>query len=118
MTEPRLLHGDLWTVNLMIAPGVAVPTITGVCDGDRTSWGDPESDWTIHRAGRRPGTERDAFWETYGPLTNTPAAGWRRLFYRARHIVAGLLERHRLGNTSGVTESYGNLREVLTRLSA
>jgi aminoglycoside phosphotransferase (APT) family kinase protein len=29
VTEPRLLHGDLWTVNVMMAPDAPAPTITG-----------------------------------------------------------------------------------------
>ena len=41
ITEPRLLHGDLWTVNVMIDPDAPESTITGVCDCDRASWGDP-----------------------------------------------------------------------------
>ena len=39
ITEPRLLHGDLWIVNVMMLPGAAEPTIIGVLDNDRTSWG-------------------------------------------------------------------------------
>jgi aminoglycoside phosphotransferase (APT) family kinase protein len=118
ITEPRLLHGDLWTVNVMIEPGAPEPTISGVFDCDRTSWGDPESDWTIFMAGRRPGTERDTFWETYGSLSSTPAATWRALFYRARHIAAVRLERHRLGNSEAVPDTYDDMREMLTRLTA
>ncbi|WP_433440633.1 hypothetical protein [Nonomuraea sp. CA-141351] len=37
ITEPRLLAGDLWTVNTMIAAGAPEPTITGVLDLDRTA---------------------------------------------------------------------------------
>jgi aminoglycoside phosphotransferase (APT) family kinase protein len=116
ITEPRLLHGDLWTVNTMVASDAPEPTITGVFDCDRTSWGDPQADWSTYRAGQRPGTERDAYWETYGPLPSTPGAAWRKLLYEARHISALRLERHRLGNAQGVADSYGELREVLMRL--
>ena len=63
ITEPRLMHGDLWTANFMVEPGAPVPTITGVCDCDRVWWGDPMADWVIYRAHRCPGTERDAFWK-------------------------------------------------------
>ncbi|WP_406315792.1 hypothetical protein OHA77_02320 [Streptosporangium sp. NBC_01639] len=86
-------------------------------DCDRTSWGDPESDWTISMAGRRPGTERDAFWETYGPLSSTPGAALRSLFYRARHVGAVRLESHRLGKSTDVPGTYDDMREVLTRLA-
>jgi aminoglycoside phosphotransferase (APT) family kinase protein len=113
ITEPRLLHGDLWTVNVMIAPDAPEPTITGVFDCDRTSWGDPESDWPIFMAGKRPGTERDAFWDAYGTLATTPGAAGRSLFYRARHIGAARLERHRLGHAGDVPDTYRELREVV-----
>jgi aminoglycoside phosphotransferase (APT) family kinase protein len=116
ITEPRLLHGDLWTVNTMIAPGAPEPTITGVFDCDRTSWGDPESDWTIFLASRRPGSEPDAFWETYGALASTPGAARRSLFYRARHIGGARLESHRLGQP--MERTYHEMRDVIARLSA
>jgi aminoglycoside phosphotransferase (APT) family kinase protein len=96
ITEPRLLHGDLWTINLMLAPDAATPTICGVFDCDRALWGDPAADWTIRMALRRPGTERDTFWETYGRLDDSPGARQRALIYQARHAAALLLERHRL----------------------
>lgn len=117
ITEPRLLHGDLWNANLMIAPGAPEPTITGVFDCDRTLWGDPLADWPIYRAGQRPGTERDAFWETYGPLPSTPSANQRMLFYQARHISALRLECHRSGHPEAVADSYDEMRDVLVRLN-
>jgi len=113
ITEPRLLHGDLWTANLMVEPGAPEPTIIGVLDCDRTIWGDPEADWPIYRASQRPGTERDAFWETYGPLASTPAAELRMLFYQARHISALRLECHRLGHPDAVAGSYDEMHSVL-----
>jgi aminoglycoside phosphotransferase (APT) family kinase protein len=118
ITEPRLLHGDLWTVNTMIAPCAPEPTITGVFDCDRTSWGDPESDWTIFLAARSPGSERDAFWETYGALASTAGAARRSLFYRARHIGGARLERHRLGHSKDLLGTYDDMRDVLAHLTA
>jgi aminoglycoside phosphotransferase (APT) family kinase protein len=118
VTEPRLLHGDLWTVNVMMAPDAVQPTITGVFDNDRTSWGDPYADWTIFMATKKPGTERDAFWDTYGPRTTTVGAVLRSLFYQARHLGAIRLERHRTGNTDRVPETYAQMREVLDQLQS
>lgn len=118
IAEPRLLHGDLWTVNVMMDPDAAEPTISGVFDNDRTSWGDPESDWVIYMASKKPGTERDAFWDTYGPRPLTAGAARRSLFYLAKHIGAIRLERHRLGNADSVPETYEQMREVLDQLRA
>ena len=114
--EPSLLHGDLWTINVMVEPDTPEPTVSGLFDCDRVTWGDPDSDWAIYRAAGRPGTERDAFWETYGRLDDSPHAHWRRLLYEARNIAASRLERHRLGHTDAVAASCDELAEVLTRL--
>ncbi|GAA1332944.1 aminoglycoside phosphotransferase family protein [Pseudonocardia xinjiangensis] len=118
IVEPRLLHGDLWTVNVMLDPGATEPTISGVFDHDRASWGDPEADWTVHMAGQRPGAERDTFWESYGTLSATPEGALRRLFYRARHIGAIRLECHRLGRFDDVPRTYDGMRLVLDGLHA
>jgi aminoglycoside phosphotransferase (APT) family kinase protein len=112
--EPRLLHGDLWTINVMLSEDAPEPTVTGLFDCDRVTWGDPESDWAIYRAAGRPGTERDAFWDGYGPLDPSPHAQWRRSLYEARNILAMRLERNRLGGD--ISESYDELRPVVDRL--
>lgn len=87
ITEPRLLHGDLWTLNVLVDSDPDRPTITGILDYDAAYWGDPLADWTITQVQSRAGTEVDAFWDTYG----TPAAGdaekVRACFYRARNIL-------------------------------
>jgi aminoglycoside phosphotransferase (APT) family kinase protein len=114
ITEPRLLHGDLWTVNVLIQPG---PTISGVCDADRTWWGDPLADWPIYRAGIRPGTERDAFWDSYGRPPSTPDSAFRDGIYLARHLIDLRLNRYRVGRTETIAETYDQLREVLATLS-
>jgi aminoglycoside phosphotransferase (APT) family kinase protein len=115
ITEPHLLHGDLWTVNVLIDPNAATPAITGIVDCDRVSWGDPQSDWTIEMAGRRPGTERDAFWETYPAVEQTPATMVRSLIYRGRMLGLVRLERHRLGRDD--TSTYDDMAQVLDRLA-
>ncbi|MET7336488.1 aminoglycoside phosphotransferase family protein [Nonomuraea sp. NPDC005650] len=116
ITEPRLLTGDLWTVNVMIARGAPEPLITGVLDLDRTSWGDPAADWTIRMASAKR-DERVAFWEAYGEPDRGPAATWRSLIYEVRHLGAVRLERHRLGNHDGVGQSYEAVAKVLSELT-
>ncbi|MCX5356224.1 aminoglycoside phosphotransferase family protein [Streptomyces mirabilis] len=114
ITEPRLLTGDLWTVNTMLA-AAPTPVISGVLDLDRTLWGDPAADWTIRMASAKT-DERTAFWDTYGPRSTTSTDAWRALIYEARHLGAIRLERHRLHNTSGVDDTYASMSAVLTKL--
>ncbi|MEV0784710.1 phosphotransferase [Streptomyces sp. NPDC050423] len=116
VTEPRLLTGDLWTVNALLDPKAPQPVITGVLDFDRAWFGDPAADWTIRMATAKE-DGRTAFWESYGALDRSPAAVWRARIYEARHLSAIRLERHRLGKADAVRESYDNLAGVLGGLA-
>jgi len=116
VTEPRLLTGDLWTVNVMLDAEAAEPTVTGVFDMDRTWFGDPAADWTIRMALAKQ-DERVAFWDVYGEPDRSPAAVWRSLVYEVRHLGAVRLERHRLGNVAGVEDSYDAVAAVVAGLS-
>lgn len=117
--EPHLLHGDLWHANLLLDPDASEPTITGVCDSDRASWGDPLADWTIEKAGQRPGTERDIFWETYGTLPDGPGARLRSLVYRARNVMGSRLDIERRGlDIQQIPPQHWDLAPVLDALSA
>ncbi len=115
VTTPRLMSGDLWTVNCMVAAGAGPLTVTGVLDFDRASWGAPDADWTIFMAERRTSPERGSFWKTYGPLDTHPAAA---LIYRARHLGAVRLERHRTGQVERLAETYAEFGELLSGLRA
>ncbi|MFG2210500.1 phosphotransferase family protein [Streptomyces sp. NPDC048638] len=116
ITEPQLLTGDLWTVNTMVDRNAAAPTITGVLDFDRCTFGDVQADWTIRMAKAKK-DERTAFWESYGPLDRSAAAVWRALIYEAKHLGAIRLERHRLGKADAVSESYGAMADLLAELT-
>jgi aminoglycoside phosphotransferase (APT) family kinase protein len=115
--SPHLLHGDLWS-NVMLDTTAPTPTITGMLDHDRASWGDPLADWTIFMAARRSNPERDTFWETYGALDTSPDPAWRLLIYRAAHWGAVRLERHRRGTHDTIQETYAEVRTVLGLLEA
>ncbi|WP_329004379.1 hypothetical protein OHA18_13380 [Kribbella sp. NBC_00709] len=60
--------------------------------------------------------EREAFWESYGPLDCSPAALWRASIYEARHLAALRLERLRLTKPEAVRESYEAMTKILTEL--
>ncbi|MEU9088264.1 aminoglycoside phosphotransferase family protein [Streptomyces sp. NPDC048357] len=115
VTVPRLLTGDLWTVNTMLAPA-PVPTICGVLDMDRTWWGDPEADWPTRMA-RSKQDERLSFFEACPVPADTVSVRWRRHVYEVRHLGALRLERHRLGNQAGVRDSYPAVAVELSALA-
>jgi aminoglycoside phosphotransferase (APT) family kinase protein len=112
ITEPRLLHGDLWVPNVRLDG----ERIVGVFDHDRTMWGDPAADWSIFEASRRPGTDRDAFWDTYGRPAESRNAVWRSALYRAVHMGAVRIERHRLGRADAIPAGYEEIAQLLAQL--
>ena len=89
----RLLHGDLWVTNLLVAPD---GDVTGVIDFDRACWGDVEWDLAI---AEYCGITRPAFWEGYGRQVETHEgdAAIRRLFYllyeHQKYVVISLSSR-------------------------
>lgn len=114
--EPRLLTGDLWTVNCILDAEAPEPLISGVLDFDRAEFGDPAADWTIRMAQAKP-DERKAFWDSYGPLDHAPEATHRAQIYEAHHLAAVRLERHRLAKPTAVNETYKALTTLLTNLT-
>ncbi|MEU9254464.1 aminoglycoside phosphotransferase family protein [Streptomyces sp. NPDC048270] len=116
VTEPRLLTGDLFTINCLVRECDGPLTITGVIDFDRATWGPRDADWTIFMASRRTSPERDVFWTSYGPLSAEPAAVRRRLIYRVMHLGAIRLERKRTGRVEGLAESYADVTAVMAEL--
>ncbi len=116
ITQPRLLHGDLWTVNVLVSRAEKEPKIVAILDSDRTSWGDPLADWTMFLLQRNAGTEVDAFWETYGQPAETPGAQLRMLIYQGRYIVGARLEHHRLHHHQAVERSYQDMQVIIEKL--
>ncbi|MBY4127032.1 aminoglycoside phosphotransferase family protein [Rhodococcus fascians] len=92
VTEPRLLHGDLFIPNLVLDEESL--RIVGVLDHDRAFWGDPAADWGIHAMAGRTEAERRAFDDGYGARVGDETVAH---IYRALHAGAITLERHRLG---------------------
>jgi aminoglycoside phosphotransferase (APT) family kinase protein len=117
ITEPRLLHGDLWMTNVMISPTAPEPVVTGLVDCDRATWADPAADFAVFRVSEKPGTERDAFWDTYGRPPSTPSAAQRSRFYRILHVATLRFEASRSsGGTASVLDSTAVIRDVIRQL--
>jgi aminoglycoside phosphotransferase (APT) family kinase protein len=116
--RPRLLHGDLWTANVLVDPHAIEPTVTGVVDADRAWWGDPLADWSVYRADSRAVlSERDAFWLAYGGRPTGRDVEWRLKFYRGRHLVAERVEAARGGHFNHVDKTVTQLGSLLSALA-
>lgn len=114
--RPQLLHGDLWTVNILVKRGEEGPQIVAALDSDRTSWGDPMADWTMFLLHRNAGTEVDAFWETYGQAEKNLGTQFRMLIYQGRYVGGARLEHHRLHHYEIVKRSYQDMQTVIEAL--
>lgn len=114
LSVPRLLHGDLWLLNILVADD-SDNAITGVVDHDAASWGDPAGDWTLQKIREGAGTERDAFWETYGPPPDSNPV--RTMFAHATAVAGTRLDILRRGiSLDQVPRHYWDLEPVLSQL--
>lgn len=114
---PRLLHGDLWTLNILIDAAAAEPTITGVLDSDSARWGDPLGDVTLDRVRHLPTVEQNAFFTGYGTPVSTVGTQLREQFYRARHLIGSQLDiQRRRMNFAEIPAIHWDLTDVLTSL--
>jgi aminoglycoside phosphotransferase (APT) family kinase protein len=85
---PRLVHGDLWLRNILIARRNGTYGITTILDWDRCVWGDPYFEWILHGLDLRP-----AFWEAYGTMDTDPQTHEKRkLLYKALGCLQACLE--------------------------
>lgn len=92
ITEPHLVHGDLWPKNALIDRRQSPPQIVGLLDAERGIWGDPLAEWIFYYHEIRP-----SFWEVYGRPPTDPATRFRQLAYRGLYTIQGLLEATRFG---------------------
>lgn len=100
VTEPRLVHGDLWWRNVLVQQEPSGWRITALLDAERAFFGDPAAEWIfgfldIPRA----------FWDGYGSCLAgdelDPEAAWRLLTYQARCALYMMLEGVRFGFDAG-----------------
>src|SRR5262249_18015488 len=114
ITAPRLLHGDLWTFNMLIKRDTGGPCITPVLDSDRVSWGDPLADWTFYRLPRRTSERMQAaFWDEYSRPEATPSTRFRAQVYTGMHLCNVLSEVRRRGRTDLEPAVHSALREIV-----
>lgn len=91
VTEPVLVHYDLWPGNIFIAPDAPGPGVTGLIDHERAFYGDPAAELVSldFGGGTGPGSPLVAgYLEAGGQLEFTPSLRHRLDLYR---LYLGLL---------------------------
>lgn len=118
ITQPRLLHGDLWTVNILLKRRKSGPRIGAVLDSDRGWWGDPTADWTIFLLNWHKPKGAEVFWKHYGQIEEGLAPDFRQLVYQGIHIGGAVVEGQRLGRKDTLKRGYKDIKNIATQLQA
>ena len=109
---PRLLHGDLWSFNILISREHQ-PSIVGILDADRSWWGDPMADWTMFILAHAESEEGHShFWKAYGEMEDTQSAKFRTSVYDAMHAGTAYIWAVKHQDQETVTRARGTLGEV------
>ncbi len=119
---PRLLHGDLWTFNLIVQRDSEQAIIAGVIDADRAWWGDPLADWILFLLLIRQEESEwqaiiDAFHEGYGKRANDRATHIRQELYRAMHIGSASVWGVTNGDTNAEERAHRELSDISRTLA-
>lgn len=115
--RPSLLHGDLWTFNLLVTHKNGRPIITGVLDTERAWWGDPLAAWIIFCLSIRNGEEEwqdriGAFHKGYGMLEKSPAMQFRQEVYNAMDVGSSVVWGARHGNRADIERGQQDLERI------
>lgn len=115
---PRLLHGDLWSFNILVARGAGDLVIVGLLDADRSWWGDPFADWTMFILAHAEAEDGHShFWGAYGQTEETQGSRYRKIVYDAMHAATAFLWAVRNQDKETVERATGTLGEVAEVLS-
>jgi aminoglycoside phosphotransferase (APT) family kinase protein len=113
---PHLLHGDLWTFNLLVQRQNDKPVIAGVLDTERAWWGDPLADWIMFLLSIRNEEEEwqeriAAFQKGYGTWETGRTVQFRREVYKAMHVGSSVVWTARHGNREDIERGRGDLEK-------
>jgi aminoglycoside phosphotransferase (APT) family kinase protein len=111
VTEPRLLHWDLWDGNVFVKDG----QVTGIIDFERAMWGDPLMEHYFSHF-----NPSDAFREGYGLFITEPSQIARRKLYDLYLDLILYVEctYRKYENEHHVKWTYENLVQSLERFGA
>jgi aminoglycoside phosphotransferase (APT) family kinase protein len=125
VTEPRLIHFDLWPGNIFIDPGTDAggPRITGLIDHERAFWGDPVAELVSLSFGGEIDPDGDlltGYREAGGQLAFGPALRHRLALYQLYLALIMVVEcgprgyqgEHRAFCQNFLTRSIGGLHAM------
>lgn len=120
---PHLLHGDLWTVNLLVERGARAPVITGVLDFDRAWWGDPSADWIMFLLAIRQDDpqfqkQSSAFYAGYGSTIRGESERFRQLVYKGMHTGLMYVWGEKHDNQEDLKRAHKELVEIRDQIMA
>ena len=115
--RPRLRHGDLWPINILVKRTTEGPIISAILDADGASWGDPLADWTIFLLQLHKPAGSEAFWQAYGQPKQTRHWHIRDLIYYCHHLSGARLECWRNHRDEAVQRSYRDIQQAIVELS-
>jgi aminoglycoside phosphotransferase (APT) family kinase protein len=115
--SPHLLHGDLWTFNLLVTRNHGRPLITGVLDTERAWWGDPLADWLMFLLSIRSGEEEwqeriSGFHKGYGALEKSTTVQFRQQVYIAMHVGSSVVWGAKHGNRADIERGRQDLQRI------
>ncbi len=88
ISEPCLVHGDLWPRNVLIADHGKGFRISALLDCERGLWGDPDFEWVFHCWCMPP-----SFWKNYEKKQGKNRfRSMRHLFYKGYYLMMASLE--------------------------
>ena len=109
---PRLLHGDLWSFNILVKREGERPSIVGILDADRSWSGDPLADWTmLVLAHSDPEEGHSRFWQACGRRKHL-APGFRVNVYDAMHAATAFVWASRRKDKETISRPRATLGHV------
>ncbi|MFD1775065.1 phosphotransferase family protein [Paenibacillus rhizophilus] len=110
VTEPRLVHWDLWNGNIFVDNG----KITALIDWERALWGDPLMEYYF-----RPFENSEAFGSGYGVVFDSPGAQARKELYDLYFNLISVIEYYsrKYDNSEHLNWANTNLLEGWERVA-
>lgn len=81
ITEPRLIHADIWAGNILVRETDGVYKVTAIIDADRAVFGDIDFELCS------PWIMGEPFFRGYGPVPDSPDRRRRMILYRLMYNI-------------------------------